>query len=287
MITVISNPWEQIQKSGRFDFGQLLDAAFIKFKVHLKMADSNHLLVDQISQMETNISEFPRPRSPIRLSNDFLDDDINEPAVVLGSSFLQYGTRVSIISAFAALDDFLLAVSICFEAFEKLSNEKPFTIKDLQEARIRGFKRAHKSGASEELIKKLGVEYIDSKALEMIAQLKAMRNCLVHRWGIVANKDLNSEDKAKLIFEYFDHRVDKNFTELLKNQHGDIVNHPQSVKQCSYGLGEEIIFSSMECQKVLITLDILVRGILWGTLEWCKATGKVKESNINTEKQPS
>lgn len=272
-----NSSWEYIEKTGSFDVGLLLDAAYKKFKIHLKEADSNHLLVDQLSQLQMDISEFPRPRSPIRFNNDFLKDDINEPAVLLGSSFLKYGTRVSIISAFAALDDFLLAVSICFEALDGISDVQPFTLGDLKQAHMRGFKRAHKTAASEELIQKLGSKYINPKSLEIISGLKSMRNCVVHRWGIVANKDLNSEDRSKFTFEYLDHGVSKHSVEFLNYKKGESINHLQKIKKCTYSLNEEIIFDSIECQKILITLDILVRDILRGTLQWCKDTGKAKE----------
>lgn len=263
------SPFQEILDSGHFDLGKLVDAGYTHFKLSLKEADSFHLLIDQLSKSKLLISELPRPASPLRIKNEFLPEDHDEPALVLRGGLLRdYGIYTSIISAYAALDNFLVVPFMCDCIIEAKKKNEKFNFNDLLNSRELGFKRAHKNASSNEILLKLG-HHLPDEASELIGQLKKLRNCIAHRWGIVAKKDVTNSESNSLEFEFYECLYTIPEAEKLKP--GGLIDTIQQRKKLAFTMGERVILSTVDCQHILLTIDILVRRIAAGTIEWCKA----------------
>lgn len=262
-----NSPFQDIIDSGKFDIGELIKAGNIQFILAMKEADSFHLFIDQISQLDINISDLPRPRSPFKIKTDLMTNEPTEPIIVLQNSHMQYAIKASFLSAFAALENFLLVTNICFEVVELTANNK-ITDHQLLNAARNAIHKTHKNQSIDKIIHKLGSQYLHPDVLDLFKNLKNLRNCIAHRWGKVSTKDVNLDKEKKLLVKYFDLDIPEIENLVIKKNQPPNLLYKSPIKETLFEIDEMIIFSSSDCQKLIMTLMKIQSAFSHATFQW-------------------
>lgn len=275
-----NNSFQEIVDSGQFDISSLIEAGNIKFIMEMKEADSFHLLIDQVSQLNINISDLPRPRSPFKITTDLIPNDQTEPIVILQGAFMQYAVKASFLSAFAALENFLLVTNICFEIVESLSNNK-ITDHQLIKAHKNALIKTHQNQSIDKVLQKLGEDFLHKDVTDLFTNLRNFRNCLAHRWGKVSHKDLKQD--SVMAVKYFDYDIDEIAKTVTNEKPEKGFWYQSTMREHKFKIDDEIILSSVDCQKMLMTLMKIQHAFSVATLQWVinKNVTLKESSNVN------